>query len=162
MDDRPRTKAPVIWNRPAARWGQLNAYWHCDMPAEVAHTNLAIWLLHSPKTHPAWEYWMVSLIHLRSDPRLGEAVKQNPEHTHELMVAAVSPGEMPPNPAEPQSVQMLRPYDLVQGFAAVSDAEALSVVERMLERFIDGHLPPDSDFARQWQQLLLTHPGGVQ
>jgi hypothetical protein len=156
----PRTQAPVIWNRPATRWGPINAYWACDIPEGVP--NIAFWLLHSPKTHAVWDYWMVSLIHLRDVPGVPAAVKQDPSHTHELLIFALQRGSLPPNPAEPQGFEALTPPDLVQGFVAASDAEAVSILERMLERFIDGHLPPDVDFARLWKRLLLTHPGGTQ
>lgn len=113
---------------------------------------LAGWLLHCPGAHVAWEYWLISLAHLRDSEGVPPATRNYPEAAYELCSLALNPDYVP----DPDDFKQrgLLPYDLVEQFHGVDDNKAAMLVESLVDWCVAGKLSPDSDYARTWKALL--------
>jgi hypothetical protein len=119
-----------------------------EVEAEAMAAMVHMWILHVPWAHPAWEYYVASLIHLRDVPGWRPAIKHSINATHEFTLLAVSPRHPPMQNAVPVA---LMPPNFVGQFEAASDAAAADYVRLRLHEICDGALSPDTDFRSDWQ-----------
>lgn len=111
-------------------------------------TQLRGWVVHAPWAHPLWEYYFVSLIHLRSVAGVQDATKYAPDATHEIGVFAVDPNKIPESGETPN---YLSPPNFIGQFGRSSDEIAIEYALSCLHEVCDGALSPDTDFRREWE-----------
>jgi len=114
---------------------------------------LAVWLLDCPGAHVMWRYWRVSLVHLRPLDGLPPAIKQYPDAEYELVSAALDP-DREVNPDQLGSLVPLDPLDFVHHFHGMNDAQAVKLLELLVDAVIRGVLSPDSDWRTRWRRLI--------
>lgn len=117
----------------------------CPMDVERPHKSqdgtLGAWLMWLPGWSPAWDNFILSVVHLRPIPGERPAIKKFPEATHELILAAIDPE----HPADWRNIfkdcKYLTPLNVIQQFVVSSDANAVLVCEALAQFCIRGHLP---------------------
>ena len=87
--------------------------WRLPTPPELQST-LARWIVHSPRSHPFWAYWLVGLVHLRDVDGHEPASKQYREATLELCVFALDPSVEVD--LSGRSLRLLQPVDVHEQF----------------------------------------------
>lgn len=128
---------------------------------------LVVWFINGKGFHVCWEWWAISVVHLRDIPGQGPAHKRFPSATHELQIMSILPkdgGEVDPDKPEEISARgwWLSPPDLVHQFEA-TDEEAINLPEMMVLPICSGMASLDSDFRQFWgRQIpkLLAHMRG--
>lgn len=141
----------------------LTKAWLLPLPEEFKHpaqaASLAGWLVHQPGVHPHWEYWLLSVVHLRDIEGIDPAKKAFPEATHELTILSLDPDIGVPDPDKPEKFRYLMPQDLVKQIAS-TDADAIKIAGGMIDIVIAGKMAMDSDYRGSWSTLIdntLTH-----
>lgn len=125
------------------------------------------YFIHCPTAHPAWDWFMLDLIHLRPVPGLPIAKKISPENTHEVVAFAVDPDSYNEEPV-PLEVSYLNPYNLNFQFAAAGDVEARWVVSLAVQAVVDGRLAIEPPFgpvslSNEWRLIVnatIAHHSG--
>jgi hypothetical protein len=110
---------------------------------------LVRWLLHFPYLHPAWDYFLISLIDLKPHEGVPEAVLEDPAFEYELAAFAVNP-EFVPDPDCVSTIWLLVPPCVVKQFGGVNSRSAIAVAESCVLACVGGALAPDSDLRRSW------------
>lgn len=134
-----------------------------ELAYEQFHKNpddatLALWFVHAPWMHMAWQWHVAGLIHLRDiEGQSKDPTFTVPGATHEFMVWALNP-DMPldfsiEKPAI-NPLQLLQPVSIVQQFKAENDAKALERIEHILEHVGKGEITLDTDGRRTLRYLL--------
>jgi len=116
---------------------------------------IAQWLVYCTWGHPAWQNWVVGVVHLRPIEGVEQARKHYPEAEYEFLIATLDPekpidldGEMK------EGWHFLKPLDVVFHFHGVSDAQAAAIAELAVRAIAEGRISPDRDFRRAWRQML--------
>jgi hypothetical protein len=114
--------------------------------------SVGLFLVRVPGAHPFWEYWAVSMIHLRPMAGVKPAVITRPGATHEFMILALDPGEPLPSLVADASFtpRWLTPVDVIEQFTADNDAVAEHVLELTVRALVDGFCSPDQDWRGWW------------
>lgn len=157
--------------RPAIKptFGDVGGeYWDIDIESYKARRPgrsqmIRISLIRCPKAHPAWEYWVVGLIHLRDEPGVAPSLKLYPEATHEILAVALDPAAPLPSLEDFDGYKYLTPIDQSVQFHVPTDAHAAHVFMRMLELCCEGFMSPDSDCQSTWASQsghLAAHQRG--
>ena len=117
---------------------------------------LGSWLLNVPGAHPFWEYWLVTIIHLRDIPGSRPAIKHYAEAEYEFGINSINPEECPaPDPDNVrEGYPLLQPSDVVEQFHGISDRDALRVAEAGVRAMVHGRISPDQDFRSMWSRLI--------
>lgn len=119
------------------------------LPAHAA--TVAHWLIRSPHFHPAWDRWVVIVVHLRDMPGVKPASKQYQKATHELIIMALDPEQEPFDPGTPPApIKFLTPPDVVVQFHVERDADANKMCDLAVRAICDGKASPDSDYRSYW------------
>lgn len=127
--------------------------WRCPL-SEQHPACLAHWLIYSPHQHPIWQYWWVTLIHLRDIPGSEPAHKDFEGAEYEISSLAQVPSEEP-NPDDAKGTRrVMLPYDINEQFGGVSDKQAVALAETWVRDIIGGRLNPDSDYRRVWKSRV--------
>lgn len=114
---------------------------------------LAHWLLNCPHVHPAWSYWIVSLIHLRPTEGLPTPHRLRPEFEYEIMALAVDPAQLPDPDAK--EIIILRGAPSIRNqFGGTTDTEAIEIAESCILACIGNHLSPDEVWQRRWDRFV--------
>jgi hypothetical protein len=122
------------------------------------HATISHWLLRGP-WHMWWEYFVITLVHLRPTEGMGPPFLESPGMTHEIFIMALDPGtkdekrEYDPDNM-PYPIPWLRPMDCVVQFACTSDARAVDTCEAVVRTIIAGNASPDSDWASYWERVI--------
>ena len=109
------------------------------------------WLVFAPWAHLVWQYHAISLVHLRGFVKKEPPKIALPGATHELLIFALDPKHN----IDPYNLRILEPISISQQFISENDAEALSILEKCIQRIADGELSPDSDFRKVWHHILV-------
>jgi hypothetical protein len=136
--------------------------WQCPLdpaPANPAWTaTVVVWLLQIPRVHPAWDCFMLSVVHLREIPGTPPAVKQFPEATHELLLFALDPNVSPIDPTNCADFRRLTPINYVGQVQLDTDDQAITLADRVARACLHQALPVELGGimgARQfWDQSL--------
>lgn len=128
-------------------------------PAHAAA--LAGWLVHSPHFHPFWSWWMLSVCHLRPIAGTPPARLHYPEAAFEFFIASLNPEAGEPDVDDSgKGYRLLEPFDVVEQFHGVTDADAASICFAAIRCICDGKISPDQDYRSLWRQLIagtVTH-----
>jgi len=98
---------------------------------------LGAYLMYIPSAHLFWRHYMICVIHLRDIEGANPAVKQYPEATHELLVAALNP-DYAPDPNDPETIHTLRPLNVVVQFTVPKDEDAQEILTLAARACVDG------------------------
>lgn len=114
----------------------------------------------APQAHPMWSWHIIFAVSLRDVEGQDQTpYKEYKEATHELMVWAIDPNHLAPDPrAWPapgsKDLHLLRPPDCVVQFHVESDDHAVKVVDLCAKACTTGLLVPDSDYALTWRASI--------
>jgi len=134
--------------------------WRVKMAAPPAcppdwTATIASWLVRCNWAHPAWQWWLVSVYHLRAIEGVKPATKHYPEAEFEFMIAALDPSKPHPDPDNPGGgYSFLQPIDVVHQFHGVSDRDAGRICEAAVRAIAAGSISPDQDYRRAWRESL--------
>ncbi len=126
-----------------------------DRPEQAA--TLATWFLHCPGQSPAWDSYMLSVIHLRTIEGVREPVIRFPGATHEVLLAALDPGSAP-SVDNPDSWQLLMPINVEEQVELPDDEAAVRLAELAARAVVTGALwaePPLSGQVEPWRTTLV-------
>lgn len=136
--------------------GHGTAAWRVDIskPADPAQTaTLASWLVTGP-FHPLWNYWSISVIHLRDIPGVKPANKQYPEAEYEFMIVSLNP-DRAPHPDRPnETFHHLTPIDVAEHFHGLTDDQAKELCELAVRSIVGGLASPDQDWRAWWKKCI--------
>ena len=125
----------------------------------VEHTaSLGGWLIEAPFAHPAWNYHVASLVHLREIPGAAPAVIKFNGASHEFMMYALDPRfeeELDPDNTDTLK-RILEPFDMVEQLKVDSDDRALEVVRFAVQKCVEGELLPDADGRNEWRNFFRS------
>lgn len=134
--------------------GQFGRAWLSRIkPSKPDHSAcLACWVMHRPGAHPAWAWYVVTIIHLRDIPGVRPAVKRYPEAALELSVYALDPDR--PVDIDEGPWHFLMPCELEYQFHGVSDRDATRICETYVRGCVVHGASPDSDLRLWWMRHL--------
>jgi hypothetical protein len=123
-------------------------------PAQTA--SIAGWLVNVRGAHPMWEWWMVSVVHLRPIEGAPPAQKKYPTAEYEFMIFSINPEKCPePDPAKADDgYPHLVPIDVVEQFHGVSDKQAARICEDAVRAIVRGLISPDQDYRSAWNRAI--------
>lgn len=120
----------------------------------VSHATLTSYLLHVPWAHPAWSYYLLSLIHLRDLPGIPPATKKYPDAAYELIIISLDP-QFTPDP-DIGKFHFLEPFDVVEQFHGVTDAQVIEMGEVFVQAILAGTISPDQDYRSHWTHMVAA------
>ena len=118
---------------------------------------LAGWFLNCPGQSPAWEHYLLSIIHLRPIEGVKPAVVNVPGATHEILMVALDPGKNP-KPEDSYSWSFLRPTNLMEQVQLPDDESAVDLLHDCVVAVLDGRLwaePMLSGQVEPWRTVLV-------
>lgn len=130
--------------------------WAEGDPPDVQGT-VAVWYLHCPGQSPAWDRYILAVVHLRPIPGVRPAVVNVPHATHEVLVHALDPQRMP-TALDPATWAPLRPLNVVEQLQLPDDDAAREVAALAARAVVDGVLPAEPPLSGQvepWRTALL-------
>ena len=130
---------------------------------EEGGAQIAMWFLHLPEAHPAWQHYMLTLIHLRDLPGMPPATKEREDDTHEIVPMPLDSGNEP-HVEDLDSMRALTPPNIAVQFRSGSDEEAMEVAEMVVWRLVRGTLPAEPVGIRGaeegWRQMVRVYADG--
>lgn len=144
--------------------GQLGEAWKFQQPTQAviaAHPawgcSLASWLIHVPTAHPAWSWYLLTVISLRDIPGMPPAYKQFTGADHEVLIYALDPAHPLPDPDDGDAkvpAKYLSPPNLVHQVGGATDEMMIDVIDLLAHAFVDGYANPDSDYRRHTANMI--------
>ena len=126
-----------------------------DRPAWVA--TLGMWFLSCPGQSPAWDKYLLSIIHLRPIDGVPDADISVPNATHEVLLIALNP-DRNPTALDMSSWQHLTPANLVEQIELPNDEDAKDLLKKCATAVVNGMLwaePPLSGQKEPWRTVLI-------
>jgi hypothetical protein len=150
MNAHHTTSKPIEMRLPDMTGVNGRRAWRSRVP-NAGSARLATWIMDVPFAHPAWRYWIATVVTLKPIEGVAEAFKQYPEAEYQVLVAALYTGGSDIVDIDRGRWSLLEPVDFLYQFHGVTnqDAEAMlydytrAVVER-------GVMSPDADYRRSW------------
>ena len=132
---------------------------------DLAQTaGLASWVINCPLAHPAWDSYLLGVVHLRDIPGTPEPARHYPGAQYELMISAIDPEAHPaPDPEHERTFKLLAPPNVVEQFHGITDSQAAFIGRQAARAIVEGRISPDSDFQRAWNATIkasVKHFGG--
>ena len=93
---------------------------------------LAVYRIWQPTHHPHWQWYQLSVVHLRDHPDLPPADFQYPGATHEIQVCAVDPDHneaMRDRVYDPDVVYILMPPNVAIQITSPDDAAPVTITD---------------------------------
>jgi hypothetical protein len=127
-----------------------------ESQTEAQKANLDAWLIFTPQAHPAWQYHLLTLIHLREIPGAPPAELLKPGATHQITLLSIDPDfNYQLNPQDFNTLRhLLSPADYEKQVILPDDKQAREVVSTAVEKCVNGELIPDPDGRPQWEEFL--------
>lgn len=124
--------------------------------ASLAQTAcLASWLVNRREAHLLWQWWLVSVVHLRDIPGVPSANKRYPEAEYEFLIYAINPEFCPdPVPDDPAGYPHLIPFDVIEQFHGITDQDVTRLCEGAVYAILAGQVSPDQDYRSIWKALI--------
>lgn len=136
--------------------GAAGKAWKVKVQPPQDKTTLSAYLVSVYGAHPFWNWWLVSVIHLRDVPEIPPAHKNYPEATHEFLILTIDPSGCPPDPDKPD-YKYLTPVDVQVQFHGLDDERVQKFCEDAVTAIADGQISPDQDYRNAWKQLILAY-----
>jgi len=146
--------------RPPDVVGPYGKAWHLalEVPGKTPDQAACLYgaLIHAPKAHPLWTYWLISAQHLRDVPgQARPAVKRFPGAEHEILIMSLNPEHGDPDvdryEREGQSFHFLTPPDFAEQFVGSTDAQIVQMCKWAVRLIVEGQMSPDADFRGAWE-----------
>jgi hypothetical protein len=112
------------------------------------------WLVSCPGVHPYWHWWVVQVLDVRKEI----AARLYAKAEYGIIVYAVDPYSCPePDVDAPENgYPDLIPWDIVENFHGISEAEAAHLCATAVRAIVSGLLVPDEDQAAQWKKSVAV------
>lgn len=126
-------------------------------PSPDQDGTVAGWIVHCPKSHPFWDHYILSVIHLRPIPNVPEPKRVREGTTHEISFVALNPEHPLPTSLLVDStfqIRFLTPVDLIHQFDVADDVIAAEILDTCVSAMLFDGLMPDQDFRHTWHQLI--------
>jgi hypothetical protein len=118
---------------------------------------VASWFLTCPGQSPAWENYILGVVHLRPIEGAPAPIVTVPHATHEVIVIALDPARQPVA-TDPSTWRMLTPLNVCEQIQLPDDDAARDLLRLCAEAVVAGVLPaePAMSGAREpWRTTLL-------
>ncbi len=128
-----------------------------DLPRPDVAATLSTWFLNCPGQSPAWDNYLLSIIHLRPIEGVRPAVISVPKATHEVLLLAADPTTNP-TAMDPDSWQFLFPHNVSEQIELPDDVTAVMLLEDCARAVVDGILPAEPALAgavEPWRTVLI-------
>ena len=125
-----------------------------ELLADPTPACVAAWLIHAPGQSPAWEWYVLSAVHLRGTPGLPPPVLHRPGVTHELVLFALE--AEPASLAADTSWRPLHPPNMVEQITAPTDEGVADLAARLATAVTVGDLPAEPPLAGQLEPWRST------
>lgn len=140
--------------------GKAGRAWLIPESKDPEHAaSLASWLVNVPEAHPYWEWWLLSVVHLRSVPGVAEPKLLYPGAQYELAIITLDP-EDGPSPDKPEGFLYFHPPDVTEQFSGVADAEATLIGGLSTQALVEGRIFPNAE--EDWKKLLTETVLSIQ
>jgi hypothetical protein len=126
-------------------------------PTPDQAATLRTFFLDCPGQSPAWQHYLLSIIHLRPIEGVREAVIRFPGATHEVLIVALDPSKKP-TATKRRSWSFLWPTNLEQQVQLDNDDQAHALLLDCARAVVDGRLwaePPLSGQVEPWRTVLI-------
>ena len=100
---------------------------------------VAQWVVHCPKAHPRYNFYLFSLVHLRAIDGGLPVHKEHEWADHELVVIAFD-GRSRPDPDAPATWRLSPDPDIIKHFAGLIDMQAAERLASMIDAVLSGRL----------------------
>lgn len=118
---------------------------------------VAAWVVQQPGIHACWEYWFLSVVHLRPIEGFDKPTHfQFDGATHEFQIQSMNPEHCPPNPDKPEEFRFLSPPDLIHQCGGIDDDEANEMARIMVSLCMRGQTSLDSDNREFWKRAITN------
>lgn len=118
---------------------------------------VSLWFITAPGQSPAWDKYLLSVVHLRDVPDVPPAKVNVPGATHEVMLRALDPTKHP-TPLNADTWKHLIPINFVEQVQLPDDAAAKELVELAAVAVVRGVLWAEAPLAGQtepWRTSIL-------
>lgn len=144
--------------RQPDRTGAAGRAWlrQCKSDVPDHQATLASWLVNVYGAHPFWQWWAVSVVHLRDVPGQSRpAHKAYPEAAYEFLIVAIDPAwPEASSTADDLELPFLSPIDVCEQFHGVDDANAFRFCGMAVDLIVGGRLSPDQDYRSVWREVV--------
>ena len=142
-------RKPDIEGRGVEAW-RINWAARPDVPAAIAG-----WIVRCVWAHPAWSFWIVTVVHLRAVDDAPPAVRMYPEAEFEFMIAALDPQCVRRiDPDRARGWRYLVPIDICYQFHGIVDEDAVLLCEDAVRAIAAGRISPDQAYRDAWQHAI--------
>ena len=134
---------PQVFDKAGSAWrGVVTPEHRAAWPA-----GLDVWLVHVPKAHPFWSWYIVTGCSLRDLETVAPARKQSPEMDHEINIVALHPDFFIDEQwLSRWAAFALTPLNFSEQVVGLEDEEVNRLIIDFVFGFCSGVLNPDSDF----------------
>jgi len=118
---------------------------------------VASWFLTCPGQSPAWNDYLLSIIHLRPIEGVKPAVITVPHATHEVLLFALNPGAYP-TVTDPSTWARLTPHNVCEQIQLPDDEAATRLLRKCANGVLHGVLPAEPPLAgavEPWRTVLI-------
>ena len=144
--------------------GHLGRAWRCDLDAAKRNdgrpdstATIGMWVIEAKYAHPIWHSYILAICHLRPIEGVPPAVLAMHGATHEFWLAALDPEKGSREklingtlPGRDGAVQILHHMNFSAQLVALTDPQAVGVMEATVRDVCNGALNPDTDHRRAW------------
>lgn len=146
-------EAVTMDRRPPDATGTAGEAWlvrRASPPGE--QPPLSRWLVRCPRVHPYWHWWVVQVLDVRKEI----AARLYAKAEYGIIIYAVDPYSCPePDVEAPEKgYPDLVPWDIVENFHGLTEAQAVHLCATAVRGIVSGLLTPDEDQAAQWKKSI--------
>lgn len=141
---------------PAGHATEVITEIEADDRPDLAAT-VATWFFKCPGQSPAWDNYLLTVIHLRPIEGVKDATIVIPGATHQVLMAALDPSKQP-EPLDVMSWQHLSPLNADEQLELPDDRSAQELAAHVALGVVDGVLPAEpalSGAVEPWRSSLI-------
>ena len=109
---------------------------------ETDRGSVASWFLRCPNQSPAWDCYVLSVVHLRPVDGQPPAIINLPGATHEVLLIALDPATEP-EPTKIGTWRFLRPINVAEQVILPDDEAAVQIACSAARAVVEGVLPAE-------------------
>jgi hypothetical protein len=170
MSTFPAPAGFIIQPAPASRPDRVGPHgraWRCAHPDDSLYpAAVETWLLHVPRAHPYWAFWMIGAITLDPERGVDRRALQFAEATYEFLIVAMDPQKPIPQPTRWENAAYMDPVDLKYQVELPSgprgDGAARSIVVLMVRTVIESAMSPDACNRAYWLKSITATVNDVR
>jgi hypothetical protein len=120
------------------------------------------WLLYLPAQHKRWDYYHLTLVHLREQDGVAPAIKGREQDTHEIYLRPQNPSTRP-DPGDLNTIQIIGAPSAMAQFEGGDDGDACDVAALVAEQLVRRELPAEPGDTvgglERWEQAVRLLAG---